>query len=290
MANHFIPLYYQRFLASVQGWDDDAVGAYLRLLMYQFQNGRLPADLKSLQKIAPSSRKNWRILSSKFRTDSEGFLYNEVMDEIRQELERKSLINTENGRRGGRPKKNRSDIDSETDRISESKPKQEANQNHTNGSGYRDISEYNHSGGLKGGEQEQPILRRMLAEWKQIVPSYPLHVETDLPALYKIGEFIAGQEKLRWLPETPVEYQHAVDAWLRLAKWIGGDAFYAGWSLAQVSTPKNLQTIFAKSKQQKQDVKPTKRDARQVGTLRKLDELERRFTDSQPDGARAAGI
>lgn len=101
---HF-PLYYQRLLASTIGWTDEEFGAYVRLLIYQFDKGSIPKDKKNLIRIAPSSRKNWGVLSKKFNETFDGNLINNVMEEVRQDSIVKNNKNKLNGHLGGRPKK-----------------------------------------------------------------------------------------------------------------------------------------------------------------------------------------
>jgi hypothetical protein len=47
-GDYYFPLYYTRLLSSTIGWKDDAFGAYLRLLIYQFDNGSIPVDIEEL--------------------------------------------------------------------------------------------------------------------------------------------------------------------------------------------------------------------------------------------------
>lgn len=112
-GDFYFPLYYQRLLTSTVGWTDEQFGAYVKLLIYQFDQASIPADIKELSGIAPSVKKHWPKISKKFQDDGKGGLINQVMDEIRVDIQGKKETNKENGKLGGRPK---------TKRISETKP------------------------------------------------------------------------------------------------------------------------------------------------------------------------
>jgi uncharacterized protein YdaU (DUF1376 family) len=111
-GDYYFTLYYQRLLTSTVGWKDSELGAYLRLLIYQFDKGSIPSDLSSIARIAPSAKKHWPLLSTKFVDDGSGRLVNKFMQEVRNERIELSQINSENGRKGGRPrgKRNESEI------------------------------------------------------------------------------------------------------------------------------------------------------------------------------------
>src|SRR5687768_11077719 len=95
-GDYFFPLYYQKLLTSTTGWKDDEFGAYLRLLIYQFDNGGIPNDQEIIQRIAPSTKKNWPLISRKFILNEEGLLVNEVMDSIRHKRNKKSEVMKKN--------------------------------------------------------------------------------------------------------------------------------------------------------------------------------------------------
>lgn len=104
-GDYYFPLYYKRLLASTVGWKDDEFGAYLKLLIFQFDNGSLPNDLKELKRIAPSIQKHWPLISPKFRKTEEGRLVNDVMLEVYEDVQKMKEKNSLNGKKGGRPKK-----------------------------------------------------------------------------------------------------------------------------------------------------------------------------------------
>lgn len=114
-GDFYFPLFYKRLLTSTIGWTDSEFGAYLRLLIYQFDNGYIPSDINELARIAPSVKKHWKLISKKFRDDGHGNLINEVMNETYHSIQTKKINNKEYGKLGGRPKKNRTVIELETE-------------------------------------------------------------------------------------------------------------------------------------------------------------------------------
>jgi len=60
------PLYYNDIDRSTKTWTDEEFGAYMRLLMEQWDKGGLPKDYQRLTRIATSLDKNWSLLKDKF--------------------------------------------------------------------------------------------------------------------------------------------------------------------------------------------------------------------------------
>lgn len=120
-GDYYFPVYYKRLLASTVGWKDDEFGAYFRLLIYQFDNGSIPADLDELKRITPSVKKHWPLISKKFHDDGNGGLINDVMHEIYTQIQEKKKKNSDNGKLGGRKKQtvNHPVSDRLTERVSE---------------------------------------------------------------------------------------------------------------------------------------------------------------------------
>lgn len=84
----------------------------MRLLIVQFDQGGIPADIEAIGAISPVAKKIWaKKLRHKFRhTNEDGTLYNKVMKGVRDDAMEKQAVNKENGGKGGRPPKNRTVI------------------------------------------------------------------------------------------------------------------------------------------------------------------------------------
>lgn len=103
-GDFYFPLFYKRLLSSTIGWKDDEFGAYVRLLIHQFDNGSIPNDIDELALVAPSIKKNKKRVLKKFKDQYNGTMINEVMDEIYHNIQTKKEKNKENGKKGGRKK------------------------------------------------------------------------------------------------------------------------------------------------------------------------------------------
>lgn len=77
------PLYYNDIDRSTKTWTDEEFGAYVRLLMEQWDKGGLPTDYQRLTRIATSLDKNWVLLKGKF-VEVDGQLKNEKLEEVRE--------------------------------------------------------------------------------------------------------------------------------------------------------------------------------------------------------------
>lgn len=109
--DHWFKFYYRLILISCQGWRDDEFGAYVRLLIHQFDKDGLPGSEAEISKLITTFKKNWPLLQTKFKKGEDGLLRNDFMKEIREERDEKSRRGVENGKTGGRPKKNEKVID-----------------------------------------------------------------------------------------------------------------------------------------------------------------------------------
>jgi len=95
------------FLGGTQGMSAEEIGAYLLLLIYQSQNGRVPKCKRRRAQIVRSTLKRstalWEALEAKFEADESGDFFNARLAKD-VEKDRKFRINaSEAGKRGGRP-------------------------------------------------------------------------------------------------------------------------------------------------------------------------------------------
>jgi len=103
---HYFEFHFQKFIAATKGWKDDEVGAFVKLLIEQFDRGYVPDDPEELSRLITTFKKNWPRLKKKFTEPSEpGQLRNTFMCTVRDEAHEKSAKNAENGAKGGRAKK-----------------------------------------------------------------------------------------------------------------------------------------------------------------------------------------
>jgi len=72
--------YVQDFNDGTQDFTNEEVGAYLRLLLFQFSQGHLPLE-RIKRKLNSDFDRLWPVLSSKFIKDNSGNYYNERLQE-----------------------------------------------------------------------------------------------------------------------------------------------------------------------------------------------------------------
>jgi uncharacterized protein YdaU (DUF1376 family) len=92
------------FDTATSTWELDEVGLYIRLLSYQWINGKLPNDPRKLSKIARISPKKFsnlfQIVSKKFISDGNGNIFNLRLEKVRQEQTKYRESQSKHGKRG----------------------------------------------------------------------------------------------------------------------------------------------------------------------------------------------
>lgn len=96
--NPILPLYYNDITRSTITWTDEEFGAYMRLLIEQWDKGGLPNDMKRLSRISTSLESNWEIIKEKFPL-TDGLLKNPVMEEIRAKSQKHKEKQKENAKK-----------------------------------------------------------------------------------------------------------------------------------------------------------------------------------------------
>ncbi len=99
------PFYPTDFLMGTALLSGAEVGAYIRLLCYQWQEGQLPNDQNLLARLAQTDEGIIAGIIHKFAVCSDGQLRNRKMEDVRKALNLYKKSRQENGRKGGRPKK-----------------------------------------------------------------------------------------------------------------------------------------------------------------------------------------
>lgn len=77
-----LPLYYNDLRGTTATWSDEELGAYVRLLIEQWDKGFLPNDYQRLTRLATSLPTTWPLIKDKF-PEVDGVLKNPVMEAIR---------------------------------------------------------------------------------------------------------------------------------------------------------------------------------------------------------------
>jgi uncharacterized phage protein (TIGR02220 family) len=119
-------LYAADFYMDTATWENEDVGAYLRLLLYEWINGGIPVDTYKLSKIVKISerkfKKTWENLSPKFHLNGNGMYINDRLEEEREKQRKFRELQSQKGKLGGRPIKSPGLSPGLTDPLTEQKP------------------------------------------------------------------------------------------------------------------------------------------------------------------------
>lgn len=112
MANEkldWFPIYWQRFIIGTLDMSAEEIGAYILLLIHEWDKGFLPEDQQELKKISRLSYKKLTKVLQKFENIN-GKLYNGTLEIIRQEQTDKANRRSEAGKLAARIKNERKAI------------------------------------------------------------------------------------------------------------------------------------------------------------------------------------
>ncbi len=96
--NPILPLYYNDLLGATKTWTDEEFGAYVRLLIEQWDKGGLPNDYQRIARVCTSLNANWHLLKDKFPL-VDGMLKNPVMEEVRKKRSKHSEKQASNAKK-----------------------------------------------------------------------------------------------------------------------------------------------------------------------------------------------
>jgi uncharacterized protein YdaU (DUF1376 family) len=85
----WFPIYWQRFIIGTLDMSSDQVGAYVLLLIYEWDKGFIPDEMKEIKKISRCSDKKLEKVLEKFEK-IEGKLYNRTLEIIREQQQIKA--------------------------------------------------------------------------------------------------------------------------------------------------------------------------------------------------------
>lgn len=221
-GDYFFPLYYQKLLASTTGWKDDEFGAYMRLLIYQYDKGHVPDDMAAIGRIITSAKKNWPLLSQKFVKDGE-VLKNEVMERIKKGRAKKAEANKNNGMKGGRPKKPTGfDLGTHDKTNNNMVNVYDSNSN-------SDLEE-----GGTGEETFTGIVPDMVRVFKEYFPKYPVDQDQDFPAALQIAFKIGEQHDYKQAEVVNEKRSIVVKHWKLIVEFIRTDKWFSKQSISNI--------------------------------------------------------
>ncbi|NBW15833.1 MAG: DUF1376 domain-containing protein [Caulobacteraceae bacterium] len=83
MASSWFPMFGRDFIAATLGWSAEERGHYVTLLIAQWEQGEIPADVKRLELISPGVSRVWKTLEPKFPKSTGGKLKNRRLEHER---------------------------------------------------------------------------------------------------------------------------------------------------------------------------------------------------------------
>lgn len=251
-GDYFFKLHYQKLITATQGWKDDEFGAYLRLLIYQFDKGSIPKESSARARIITTEKKNWPLLSEKFPEDEKGQLKNAFMESVREARKKNGEKNKANGKNGGRPKTKLS----VTEIITETKPTGfflETNTIMVNGSLLEIINLLKVKEENIEAENQNfflMLILKMIDVFLKQNPDYFFHKETDYAACLQIAYNIAQMKKWSKYDVVNGKIEACVKSWETIVEFIKKDEWYSSRSLSDISTVKEWQRLVQKMKKQ----------------------------------------
>jgi uncharacterized protein YdaU (DUF1376 family) len=226
-----LPLYYNDLDRSTRDWTDEEFGAYVRLLMHQWDKGSLPNDYQRLTRIATSLGTTWETIRKKF-VEKNGELINERMEDIRLKRE-------------GFKQKQREKVlkryQTSTELPTEHPTKKLPTESEIEIENEKEIEK---KGGVE--ENEKFIVPQMLAVWKNNKKDYPEDRNKDSPALQAIAKFICDSTNMPYNARDGGVQLKILENWEELSRFISKDRFFKAYSLMQVE--KHIQAIIQKMK------------------------------------------
>jgi uncharacterized protein YdaU (DUF1376 family) len=251
-GDYYFKLHYQKLITATQGWKDDEFGAYLRLLIYQFDKGFIPKESSARARIITTEKKNWSMLSEKFPEHADGLLKNSFMDEVRNNRKKIDEKKRDNGKKGGRPKSK-----SVTDLITETKPNGfflETNTIMVNGYLLEIINLLKEKEETIADENQSfflMLILKMIDVFLKHNPEYFFHKETDYSACLQIAYNIAQMKK--WSRHDVVNGKtgECVKAWETIVEFIKKDNWYSSRSLSDIATVKEWQRLVQTMKKER---------------------------------------
>jgi uncharacterized protein YdaU (DUF1376 family) len=118
--------YAQDFLTGVMYLTNEEIGIYIKMLAKQWTDGKIPK-----KRLGFLVGYEWDNLSEELRskfTDNGEYILNERLEKEREKREKFHEIQSKNGKKGGRPKKNNNETNEIADKKSQIKPNPFKNQ------------------------------------------------------------------------------------------------------------------------------------------------------------------
>lgn len=229
------PCYYNDLRGSTQDWTDEEFGAYVRLLIYQWDKGFIPGEESRRVKIAETSKQHWALLSEKFESLENGNLVNKRAVEIKEEIEKHAANQKRNISK--RWKKDTNDIPNRYQTVYQTDTKQIPLEDEDE----NEIKDENKEG-VTGETIPENFIKgagvlivpEMLAVWKKENPEYLSKPQNDFSPLREIAEMIAEAYKLKDITQINSVNQ-IKESFEKIVKFCSKDGLYKDFQLSQIA-------------------------------------------------------
>lgn len=224
------------FDAATKFFTNEQIGVYMRLLIAQFQHGRLTE--KQFLHIAG----DWDSeIMQKFKRDEDGKYYNQRLEKEQDKRKKYS-----ESRRKNVQTRYKTDSYVGTHKSTYVGTHEKSMYPHMENENISiNNSLTNSKTGAKNAKEEM-IVVEMSNIWKKHITDYVYHKETDYHALLQIAYFIAEQKGWKRSSVIDEHEKDVMESWEIITKYISSDEcddFFKKLTLEGISKPKNLQSI-----------------------------------------------
>lgn len=245
-------------------------GAYYDLIIAQRKFGRLSID--QIKKVLGKDFEAvWPALELSL-VCADGFYTIEWIEKSLEQSRKHSRHQSENGKKGGRPPKNKPDGNpNETQSKANLNPTESQRKPLGDGDGNEDVLKD------KNGEDEnfEPIgiVPQMSKTFTVRNADYPIDQDVDFPAVRSIAQKVGKWQGLKGDISVPANSDSICRRWGELVDFIRSEPHFSGYSLTQIN--KYFQSIAQKFSSQNGTVKkPLTGSNRQQGANQLLDSLK----------------
>ena len=213
------------WLGGTMGMTFEEKGAYMELLMMQFNRGHMTTHMIGL-----AIGQLFDKIKVKFIQDDQGLWFNERLD--LEKDRRKNFVKSRHNNKEGLNQYSKIDKNKSGHMIGHM---EDENEN-------RNINGFEEKKGLGKKETGKLLIPVLEKIWLSENPDYPSDKTKDFAALGEISRFLASVLKMAYDPSNE-EFVNLVAAnWQLLAKYVVADNFFKSYSLQQVS--KHFQNII----------------------------------------------
>lgn len=210
-------------------------GAYTDIRIFQRKVGHLTID--QIKKVLSKDFEEcWPAIEMVMKRDEQGKYFIEWLENSLNRAKKHSNKQSENGKNGGRPPKNKPNInpnETQTEAISNPTLSQKKPLEDEDGYGNELGNEFEEGG--TGETMPAGIVPQMLQTFMADNPAYPSDQLTDFPALRLIAGKIVKWQKLKGDITEPNNACEIKLRWGELVPFIRADTHFGGYSILQIS-------------------------------------------------------